>query len=92
MQKKAEAWAEYKEAALLDMLLQVLPRVVHEVSAPLCRAEKITMVAGDGDIGAARLAGEVLSIVDKLPAMIKTMTGVDITKVRNLASGTPIFP
>jgi len=84
MQKKAEAWAEYKEAALLDMLLQVLPRVVHEVSAPLCRAEKITMVAGDGDIGASRLAGEVLSIVDKLPAMIKTMTGVDITKTMSV--------
>ena len=53
-----------------------------EVAAPLSQAKKITMVSsGNGDIGAAKLTGEVLSIVSKVPEVVKSMTGVDICKV-----------
>ncbi|KAF2898282.1 hypothetical protein ILUMI_07893 [Ignelater luminosus] len=42
----------------------------------------ITMVStGPGDIGAAKLTGEVLNIVTKVPDLVKSMTGVDILKV-----------
>lgn len=70
MAKKANAWQEYKgmygiwacadhaDAAVLDMLLQVMPKVVAEIAAPLAKAERVTMIAGgEGDIGAARLTG-----------------------------------
>jgi len=81
MAKKADAWKEYKEAALVDMMLKVLPQVAAEVSAPLSQANKITMVSsGDGPIGASRVTGEVLEIMGSLPATVKQMTGVDITK------------
>lgn len=36
---------------------------------------------GPGDIGAAKLTGEVLNIVTKVPDLVKSMTGVDIVKV-----------
>lgn len=36
---------------------------------------------GSGDIGAAKLTGEVLEIVNKVPQLVKNMTGVDIAKV-----------
>lgn len=53
-----------------------------EVAAPLSQAKKITMVsAGNGEVGAAKLTGEVLQIVTKVPEMVKNMTGVDIMKV-----------
>ena len=29
MAKKADAWKEYKEAAMIDMMLQTLPKVTH---------------------------------------------------------------
>merc|ERR1719341_2208090 len=45
MAKKADAWKEYEEAALVDMMLKVLPRVAAEVSAPLAQTDKITMVS-----------------------------------------------
>jgi len=32
-----------------------------------------------GDIGAAKLTSEVLSIMTSVPQVVKTMTGVDIT-------------
>jgi len=79
MAKKADAWKEYEEAALVDMMLKVLPRVAAEVSAPLAQTEKITMVStGDGPIGASKLTDEMLSIMGSLPTMVKDMTGVDI--------------
>jgi len=84
MAKKADAWKEYKEAAMVDMMLQTLPKVAAEVAAPLSQTKKITMVSnGDGEIGAGRLTGEVLDIMVKVPDMVNKMTGVDITN--NLA-------
>merc|ERR1712062_695794 len=80
MAKKADAWKEYKEAAMVDMMLQTLPKVAAEVAAPLSQTKKITMVSnGDGEIGAGRLTGEVLDIMVKVPDMVNKMTGVDIT-------------
>jgi len=79
MAKKADAWKEYEEAALVDMMLKVLPRVAAEVSAPLAQTDKITMVStGDGPVGASKLTDEMLSIMGSLPMMVKDMTGVDI--------------
>merc|ERR1719147_107943 len=80
MAKKADAWKEYKEAALVDMMLKVLPRVAAEVAAPISETKKITMVStGDGPVGASKLTGEVLEIMQSLPSTVKAMTGVDIT-------------
>lgn len=80
--KKAEAWKEYKEAAMVDMLLDTLPKVASEVAAPLSQAKKITMIStGSGEVGAAKLTGEVLSIVNTIPELVKGMTGVDISRV-----------
>jgi len=81
MIKKADAWKEYQEAAMVDMVLQTLPKVAAEIAAPLTRAKKVTMVSsGDGDVGAAKLTGEVIDVINKLPAMIDNLTGVDIKK------------
>merc|ERR1711892_1186300 len=80
MAKKADAWKEYKEAAMVDMMLQTLPKVAAEVAAPLSQAKKITMVSdGSGEVGAARITGEVLDIMLKVPTMVNKMTGVDVT-------------
>lgn len=40
------------------------------------------IASGTGDVGAARLTGEVISIVTKVPEMVKTLTGVDVLKVK----------
>merc|ERR1711874_888475 len=79
MAKKADAWKEYQEAALVDMMLQVLPKVAAEVSAPIAQTNKITLVSdGTGPVGAANVTREVLEIMESLPQTVKKMTGVDI--------------
>ncbi|XP_065160207.1 flotillin-1 [Atheta coriaria] len=81
MAKKAEAFKEYKDAAMMEMILDVLPKVAAEVAAPLSQTKKITMVSsGNGDVGAAKLTQEVFTIVSKVPELVKTMTGVEISK------------
>merc|ERR1712032_814680 len=81
MAKKADAWKEYKEAAMVDMIMKVLPKVAAEIGAPLTQTEKVTMVStGDGPVGASKLTGEVLEIMGTLPETVKQLTGVDITR------------
>lgn len=36
---------------------------------------------GGGEIGAAKLTEEILQIVNKVPDLVKSITGVDITRV-----------
>ncbi|XP_006794577.1 flotillin-1a [Neolamprologus brichardi] len=82
MVKKAEAFKEYKEGAMVDMLLEKLPLMAEEISRPLCEAKKVTMVSsGGGDVGVAKLSGEVLDIMTQLPEALEKMTGVNISQV-----------
>jgi len=77
---KGEAYKCYKDAAVVDMLLDVLPKVAAEVAAPLTQVKKMTMVSTGGEIGAARLTTEILDTVLRMPQLIAALTGIDITK------------
>lgn len=81
LEKKAEAWREYGNAAKLEMFLSVLPKLAAEVAAPLSSCHKITMVSsGSGDLGAHKITGEVISIMETLPNLVRGMTGFDMAK------------
>merc|ERR1711885_102122 len=43
MRKKALAWQQYQEAAMVDMVLKTLPQIACEIAAPLATANKVTM-------------------------------------------------
>ncbi|KAM5262471.1 flotillin-1 isoform 3-T3 [Ctenodactylus gundi] len=84
MAKKAEAFQLYQEAAQLDMLLEKLPQVAEEISGPLTSANKITLVSsGSGTVGAAKVTGEVLDILSRLPENVEKLTGVSISQVNS---------
>lgn len=56
--KKADAFREYKDAAILEMMLDTLPKVAAEVAAPISQVNRVVMVSGGkGDVGAAKLTG-----------------------------------
>uniref|UniRef100_V9KUC3 Flotillin n=1 Tax=Callorhinchus milii TaxID=7868 RepID=V9KUC3_CALMI len=79
MTKKAEAFQEYKDAALVDMILEKLPLVAAEISKPLTKVKKVTMISsGGGEVGASRLTNEVLDIMNRLPDTMEKLTGVNI--------------
>ena len=59
----------------VDMMLQVMPKIAAEVSAPLCHTNKITMISdGNGEFGASRLTDEVLTIMKTIPQV--TMSAI----------------
>lgn len=81
MAKKADAWKDYQDAAMVDMILETLPKIAAEISAPLTNAKKITMVSsGKGSLGAAKITGEVLDIMEKIPVVVENLTGINISK------------
>lgn len=81
MMKKAEAWREYKQAALVDMILETLPKVAAEIAAPLSQTKKITMIcSNDAQVGASKITGEVFDIMNRIPEIVKNVTGIDLAK------------
>lgn len=78
--RKAEAYKHYKEAAMVDMLMEALPKVAAEVAAPLTQVNKISMISTGGEIGASKLVTEILETVLRMPQLVSSVTGVDITK------------
>lgn len=81
MAKKADAWKDYQDSAMIDMILETLPKVAAEISAPLTNTKKVTMVSsGKGDLGASKLTGEVITIMEKLPHVVENLTGINIHK------------
>uniref|UniRef100_A0A8C1LH38 Flotillin n=1 Tax=Cyprinus carpio TaxID=7962 RepID=A0A8C1LH38_CYPCA len=92
MAKKAEAFQNYKEGAMVDMLLEKLPLMAEEISKPLSAANKVTMVSSGGsEIGAAKLTGEVLDIMTRLPETIEKLTGVSISQVKTVFQTICLF-
>ncbi|KAK3084125.1 hypothetical protein FSP39_008577 [Pinctada imbricata] len=81
MRLKASAYKQYGEAAMLSLVLETLPKVAAEVSAPLSKTEEIVLVGDD------RTTGEVSRLVSQLPPAVQALTGVDLSKVLSKVPG-----
>ncbi|MFH9264503.1 MULTISPECIES: flotillin family protein [unclassified Streptomyces] len=78
MQKKADAFAQYGDAAVLQMLVEVLPNVVAKASEPLSAIDKMTVISTDG---ASQLARTVTDNVAQGMELLTSTTGVDMTSL-----------
>lgn len=78
MDKRAEAFSRYNQAAVLQMLVDVLPQVAREVSAPMQNIDKLTVVSTDG---AGEVPKQVTNNIVQAMELIKNTTGVDLSKV-----------
>jgi len=75
MRAKADAFDRYGEAAVLDLLVRVLPQVVQAASAPLSAVDKMTVISTDG---AASLSRSVAANVAQGLQLGTDLTGVDL--------------
>ncbi len=75
MRMKAEAFAKYGEAAVMDMLVKVLPEVVSAASAPMSEIDQMTVISTDG---ASSLSKSVASNVAQGLQLGSDLTGVDL--------------
>jgi len=85
MIKKAEAYKQFNNAAMTQMIIEKLPEIAAAIAQPLAKTEKIVMI---GDSGASKLTKDVTNIMAQLPETIKGLTGIDLTNIiKNYAEG-----
>jgi flotillin len=83
MRVKAESFKLYNEAAVIEMIVKVLPEVAGKISEPLAKTEKIVIInSGNGPGGgASKLTGDVTTIISQLPPVIESLTGIKFEKL-----------
>src|SRR5215475_8516929 len=84
MRVKAESFKQYNEAAVVEMIIRVLPEVAGKISEPLSKTEKMVIInSGNGALGggASKLTGDVTQIVAQLPPVIESLTGIKFEKL-----------
>ncbi len=82
MDKRAEAFAHYNDAAVLQMLIEVLPQIAKEVAAPIGAIDKLTVLSTDG---AGAVPKQVIDNVTQTLSMLKTTTGIDLESMLHKA-------
>jgi len=80
---KAEAFQKYNEAAVIELLVKVMPEIAGKISEPLAKTDKITIInSGNGSGGgASRVTGDVTQIIAQLPPVLESLTGVKFEKL-----------
>jgi flotillin len=80
--KKAEAWKQYTQAAIIQQVIDALPEVAAAISAPLAKTERIVVISnGDGNgsgAGASRITQDITNIIAQVPATVEALTGVNL--------------
>jgi len=79
MNKKADAWQQYNQAAVVEMLIERLPEIARAISEPLSRTEKIVIINSDADgAGASRVTQDITKIIAQLPPIVESLTGLKL--------------
>ncbi|MBT8226232.1 MAG: flotillin family protein [Dactylosporangium sp.] len=78
MRRKAEAFAEYEDAAVLDLLVRVLPQVVDAASRPIGEIDRLTVISTDG---ASALTKSVATNVAQGLQLGADLTGVNLAEL-----------
>ncbi len=80
---KAEAFQKYNEAAVIELLVKVMPEIAGKIAEPLSKMEKMVIInsgSGPGG-GASKLTGDVTQIIAQLPPVLESLTGVKFERL-----------
>ena len=58
MKQKAEAYKQYNDAAVAEMMIKVLPEIARSVAQPLASIDKVSIIGGDAS-GVSGVSGNV---------------------------------
>ncbi len=89
-QKIAEAFEQYGRAAILDMVIKMLPQYAKEVAAPLSNIDKITVVdtgSSGENSGANKVTGYATNLMSTLQESLKASSGIDVKEIIENLSG-----
>ena len=92
MQKKADAFKLYNDAAVAQMIIEKLPQLAAAIAAPLAKTDRITIVStggsdGSGSAGASKITQDVATVMAQLPPIVESLAGVDLNALVRRAAG-----
>lgn len=80
-EKLAEAFQKFGEAAVLDIIVKMLPELAGKIAEPLASIDKLTVVdTGNGE-GATRVSNYVTQLMATAPEMLKDVSGIDLNQL-----------
>ena len=80
LSKKADAMKKYGEAAILEMLVNILPDMAKAVAEPLSSIDEVKIIGANGD-GVSNVSGNVPLVLAQTMEAVKEATGVDMTEI-----------
>lgn len=83
-QKIADAFKEYGEAAVLSMVMEMLPQLMKEAAQPLGNIDKISVVdtgSGGENAGANRITNYATNLLAGTQETLKETTGLDVKEL-----------
>jgi flotillin len=88
MEKKAMAWQQYNQAAIIQQLIESLPKVAAAIAQPLAQTDRIVVISSGGDgAGASKITADVTNIVAQVPATLEALTGVNLVEMLKTLPG-----
>ncbi|MCD5192187.1 flotillin family protein [Enterococcus casseliflavus] len=94
-EKIAEAFKKYDEAAILSMIVEIMPQLVKEAAAPLGNIDKISVVdTGSGKGGGAnRVTNYATNLLSTTQETLKETLGLDVKSlIENFAGSNTSEP
>lgn len=87
--KIAEAFEQFGQAAVLDMIIRMMPEYAKEIASPLSNIDKITVVdTGNGEGGGAnRVTSYATNLMSSLQETLKASSGIDVKELIENFSG-----
>lgn len=81
MDKKAEAYKKYNGAAIVEMMVKILPQVAESVAKPLSSIDSVNIYGTSGDSGVSGISGNVPVMMKQVFDTMTEATGVDMREI-----------
>lgn len=81
MEKKAEAYAKYNNAAVIEMMVKILPEMAGKIAEPLKSIDKVNIYGGGDGSGISGVSGNMPIIMKQVFDTMSEATGVDFSEI-----------
>ena len=82
MEKKAEAYNKYNHAAVIEMMVNIMPQMAAEIAKPLSTIDKVNIYSGgEGGSGVGQISGNAATVMQQVFDTMSEATGVDFREI-----------
>jgi len=88
MAEKATSWERYNSAAVIQMVVEMLPKMAQAIAEPLSKTDKMVIVnSGSEGGGASKLTGDIAQIMSQLPPIMEGLSGINLQQLISRVPG-----